>query len=134
MDSSEEDIVAQIPGRTVADDLDQHYEKLSADHCAPRLCKRLRCATNKSRFLENRSDDLWPAIPDHYLQAGFVVLHNARHSKRVKTKADFVIESVVGVNDTQLVFLLIRDKRPSEEAHRLLLEASPCSAIFHWAR
>ncbi len=70
----------------------------------------------KFKILEDGVDDLWLAILNYYFRDDFIVRQNARLSQGAKTKVDLVVESVVGVNDTQHVVLLVEDKRPPKEA------------------
>jgi hypothetical protein len=78
----------------------------------------------KPSSLEDTVDDLWLAIITLYFpQLEFIIKHNARpaNSSKDKKRADFIIQSIVGANDTQHV-VLVEDKRASKETSQTAWE------------
>jgi hypothetical protein len=70
-------------------------------------------ATPKS--IEDQVDNFWNALLNLYFpQSEYILTQNARPSNANKTKADFIIQSVMGANGTRHV-ILVEDKHASRK-------------------
>ncbi|KAK4246639.1 hypothetical protein C7999DRAFT_32973 [Corynascus novoguineensis] len=71
--------------------------------------------SSPDRSLEDTVDNLWNAILNLYFpQREFIITQNARPEEGTKLKVDFIVQNVLGAEETQHV-VLIEDKRASKE-------------------